>query len=461
MARKRKDDADTLLARGQRLVDVDNVEAEAVLRRAVAAATTGRSRGACEDALGILKRRQNDNDAAMTFFRAAIESCKEDRHQHGLVYALVHLAGVELDTALREDAILHLREALEVAKGRDALEAYVVDILSYALESAGEHDEAKAMAERGFELLAKSGDERQLGISLGNQAVQLQIAGKMKEAERGYVRAIALSERAGDLHNAAMMSCNLGTLFVAQGRFRDAAPHIEKGMALHEKIGNRAGAAHAALAMADIRSAEGDSLGTIELQKKALAAFHAAGNRYLEGVALGNMGNEEMTIGRLELALKHHAEAIELLTAVRQEQSVATVLTNMALALAETGKEAEALDAAKRAVEIFRKAKDGRWEGIAFLSLGMVQVLSNREAARQSWDRALELLDKAQDPSQISRVLGCQIAVFGDRSLIERAKKEAEASGDREAVLFIEALEKRSDLPRGVTSRLLTKALAR
>ncbi len=470
MARgRRKEDARALLLRGQGLVDVDNAEAETVLQKALTAATPA-LQGACQDALGILRRRTNDNDAAMTFFRASIESCRAGGDGKGETHALVHLAGVEIDTGLREEAIAHLREALAIAeKQRDpALEAHVADILSFALESAGDHDEAEVLAQRGLDLLAGTGDQRQLGISLGNQAVQHQIAGKMKEAERGYKRALELSERAGDLHNAAIVSCNLGTLWVAQGRFIEAAPFIERGMSIHEKIGNRAGAAHAALSMADLRSAEGDSLAAIELQKRAIAQFHAAGNRYLEGVALGNMGNEEMTVGRLELALKHHGEALELLRLARQEKSQGCVLTNQALALAELGRVDEGLAAAKRAGEIFRKAHDGRWEGIALLSIGLIQHLSNLEAAAQSYRRALELLEEAKDPSQPARVLICLAAIDirnGKKTeadaLLDRAKVEGEASGDQEAGILAESMRRGTDPPRGITGRLLWRVTFR
>jgi tetratricopeptide (TPR) repeat protein len=465
MARRRgKEDARSLLARGQGLVDVDNAEADRVLREALAAATTRTLEGACQDALGILRRRTSDNDAAMTLFRASIESCRADDDHAGEARALVHLAGVEIDTGLPEDAIAHLREGLAAAKKRrdPALEAHVADVLSFALEAAGEHEEAEALARHGLELLAGSSDERQLAISLGNQAVQHQLAGRMKEAERGYRRALELSERVGDLHNAATVSCNLGTLWVAQGRFLEAAPFIERGMSLHEKIGNRAGAAHAALSMADLRSSEGDSLAAIELQRRAIAQFHAAGNRYLEGVALGNMGNEEMTIGRLELALRHHGEAIELLRMVRQEKSEACVLTNQALALAEAGRTGEGLAGAERAREIFRKLRDGRWEGIALLSIGLIEHLSSPNAAAASYRRALELLEEAKDPSQIARALICLAAIdlrTGEKGradeLLDRAKAEGETSGDREVGLLVESMRRGTDPPRGITGRLL------
>jgi tetratricopeptide (TPR) repeat protein len=467
MARKTKkrEDAHALLARGQGLVDVNNAEAELVLQRALAAATTGKLRGACHDALGILRRRTNDSDGAMTAFREAITSYRTDGDGPGEAHALVHLAGVEIDTGLREDAIAHLREALAVAEKQKqpALEAHVADVLSFALDAAGEHEEAEALAQRGFELLSKTGDKRQLGISLGNKAVQDQIAGRMKEAERGYLRALEISEAVGDLHNAAIVACNLSTLCVARGRFTEAEPYIQRGMALHEKIGNRAGVAHAALSLADIKSAQGDSLATIELQRTAIAQFHSAGNRHLEGVALGNMANEEMTLGRLEQALEHHKQSIELLRAVRQENSEGSTLTNMALVLAELGRVADGLDAAKRAREIFAKAKDGRWEGIAFLSIGTIQHLSDLEAARQSYLRGLELLEAAEDPSQTARALlglaAIEIEEGKDASArLERAKELGAKAGERESALLAEALStKAKEPPRGIIGRLLWK----
>jgi len=466
MARRtKKEDAHALLARGQRLVDVNNAEAESVLQRALAASTTGRLRGACHDALGILRRRGNDSDGAMTAFRESISSCREDGDGPGEVRALVHLAGVEIDTGLREEAVTHLRDALAIAaRQRDpALEAHVADVLSFALDAAGQHAEAEALARRGFELLAKTGDHRQLGISLGNKAVQDQIAGRMKEAERGYARAFEISERAGDLHNAAVVACNFATLWVAQGRFVDAAPYIERGMALHERIGNHAGAAHAALSMADIKSAQGDSLATIELQQKAIAQFHATGNRYLEGVALGNMANEEMTLGRIEQALEHHTEAIELLRIAREESAEASVLTNQALVLAELGRIADGMEAAQRARAIFAKRNDRRWEGIALLSIGMIEHLSDLEAARRSYLRGLELVEAAADPSQTARALIGLAAIDLEQGTdakhrIERAKELAAQAGERESDLLADALLARADQPpRGIIGRLLWK----
>lgn len=467
--RGKKEDASALLARGQALVDANNAEAEAVLMRALGLATTPALRGACEDTLGLLRRRNNDSDGAMTFFRKAIDSYREGRHADGEARTLVHLAGVEIDTGLREEAIADLRTAFEVAKktGDDKLEAHVADVLSYALDAAGEKEEAEKLAKHGFDLLSKTGDKRQLGISLGNQAVQHQLACRFAEAEAGYRRALELSESAGDLHNAAIVAVNLSTLFVSRGRFTDAKPFIEKGMAMHEKIGNRAGAAHAALSMADILSAEGDSLGTIELQRKAIAVFHASGNRWLEGVALGNMANEEMTLHRLEQALEHHTQSIELLEKARQPHSVGSTLTNRALVLAEMGRIDDGLNDAKRALGIF-EGSDERWEGIAFLSLGMIQHLSTIiEAARQSYERGLELLEKAGDPSQTARALIGLAAIdiqrgFDDsaKEKLERAKELGKKAGERESAILADALlAKSKEPPRGIIARLLWRVL--
>ncbi len=345
--KKRIDNPGDLLRRGLALVDVDNTQAAELLKRALLLSKDDAQRGACHDALGILQRRVGDNDAAMTSFRAAIESHRAGKDRSGEARALVHLAGVEIDTSAPGHGLDHLREAFAVAKAHTdpTLEAHVADVLSYALSNVGQHDEARAVSEYGLALLEKSGNPSQLGVSLGNLGVQLQLQGKLKEAEHQYRRALALSERAGDLHNAAIVLCNLASAAVGQGRFVEAAPLIERGIAFHKKMGNRAGEAHGSLLLADVLSVRGDSLGACKLQREAAAQFHHAGNRWMEGVALGNLGNEEATIGALDRARAHHREALDLLRIVGKEHSEGSVLTGAALALAEAGEVGEALTA--------------------------------------------------------------------------------------------------------------------
>lgn len=468
MARKgrKKETSRELLFRGQQLVDANNAEADVLLQRALALATAPSEKGACQDALGILRRRTGDNDAAMTFFRAAIES-HHGSSPDGEARSLVHLSGVEIETGLLEDAIDHLRSAWTIANahGDATLQAHVADVLSYALEAHGDHEEAAAIGARGLALLEGGDRGGQLGISLGNKGAQLQIAGKSSEAEHQYKRAIVASERAGDLHNLANVLCNLGSLCVARGRFTEAAPWIERGMAVHEKIGNQTGAAHAALLMADLRSAAGDSLEAIALQREAIAKFHTAGNRYFEGIALGNMGNEEMTLGRLDQALAHHREAIDLLRMMKQEKSEGCVLTNQALVFAETDRIEDALEAAKRAADIFHRAEDVRWLGIALLSWGLIEHLRDRAAARRLYESSLELLVRTDDPSQTARVLLCLAAIDireGRNPSLDRAIGLAETAGDREAVNLANALRNSREKPGrlGVTGRLLWRTLS-
>jgi tetratricopeptide (TPR) repeat protein len=110
----------------------------------------------------------------------------------------------------------------------------------------------------------------------------------------------------------------------------------------------------------------------------AREAAHRAGNRVGEAIAWNSLGVALQETGRAEEAIDAHTRARDLHQAAGDRQGEAGAWGNLGVALWETGRVREAIDAHTRARDLFQAARDRPREAMAWDNLG----LALREAGR-------------------------------------------------------------------------------
>ncbi|WP_350284008.1 tetratricopeptide repeat protein [Streptomyces graminofaciens] len=124
--------------------------------------------------------------------------------------------------------------------------------------------------------------------------------------------------------------------------------------------------------------------------RAALEAPHGAGGRLSEAIAQNNLGIALRETGRVEEAVEAHNRARDLHQAAGDRHGETAAWSNLGLTLREAGRVEEAIDALARARRLFQAAKDRHGEATTWSNLG----LTLREAGRV--EEAIEALAHAR-----------------------------------------------------------------
>ncbi|MEV7980790.1 tetratricopeptide repeat protein [Streptomyces sp. NPDC086519] len=130
----------------------------------------------------------------------------------------------------------------------------------------------------------------------------------------------------------------------------------------------------------------------------AREAAHGAGDRRSEAGTWNNLGLALLESGRAEEAIEAHTRARNLCQDADDRRSEATAWNNLGLALRRAGRAEEAIDAHTRARDLYQDADDRHSEAIAWNNLGLALLESNRaEEAIEAHTRARDLYQDADD----------------------------------------------------------------
>ncbi|WP_405863422.1 tetratricopeptide repeat protein [Streptomyces sp. NBC_01515] len=130
----------------------------------------------------------------------------------------------------------------------------------------------------------------------------------------------------------------------------------------------------------------------------AREAAHHTGNQVPEAIAWNNLGIALRQTGRTEEAIDAHTRARDLYRAARDHLREASAWNNLGAALSETGRVEEAIDAHTRARDLFQAVGDHHREAKAWDNLGTALRQADRaEEAINAHTRARDLYQAAGD----------------------------------------------------------------
>jgi len=284
-----------------------------------------------------------------------------------LARALLQLGTADRAAGLPDDALAHLREALELAgRGGDRLlEARGLRALGHALRDAGRHGEA---------------------------------------IDR-YRQALARYAELGRPGEEADVLDGLGMLHIARNQSAEALAHLERAERLRGEPGVGGGAWTRMLlgAANRLQGRLDEASGLIE---SGLEAFRAEGDRLGEGYALRELGALACDQARPGDGVRLHAQAEAVFAQLDHELGVGLAQESRGDACREQGELAEATRAYEQGAATFHRLGDRAREGRCLLELA--EVLARRGQLRPARERsaAAERLLDGLDLPEVEAVRG-------------------------------------------------------
>jgi tetratricopeptide (TPR) repeat protein len=369
-------------------------------------------RGQLEGAVG------KNVEAVATLERAVTEAAAA--HDDVLVArawtAQVEIVGHRL--AHRDQGLVLARaaDAAVIRAGRDPLlTADVAQMRGLILRGQARYADARVEMDRALALRRSALPEGDPAVA---QAVHdiaeiERMLGEMAAARAHHEQALAARTAAlgGDHPLVAVSHVNLGHVFYASGETAPAREHYLAALAIDERslspdhieVGN------VLVSLGAVALAEGDARAAESFERAGVIYRRALGeNHPLVAMVENNLGEVARRSGKLGLAERHFAQALEIRKRGEgaDERGIATVLNNLGDVLRMKGDVAAARASYQESLAIFEKlfGKDGALVAYPLMGLGALALEHEHDAAKAKrfFARALAIRENSEAaPSEI------------------------------------------------------------
>lgn len=166
-----------------------------------------------------------------------------------------------------------------------------------------------------------------------------------------------------------------------------------------------------------------------ELYDEAMAIHREVGNRGYEGMTHGNLGAFCQMHGRLDEAREHYEAALEVNRETGDSRVQAAVLGNLGVLHAEQGRPDEARACYEAALEVERRDGLHRYEGFVLSNLGILsRTEGNLDEARQQHEAALAIHREVGNRAMEGTELGYLGIIRAEEGRPEEARSLQEAA---------------------------------
>jgi len=199
------------------------------------------------------------------------------------------------------------------------------------------------------------------------------------------------AQRLGDPAALTLTHRCLGRTHALVGRHAEALDHLRQALALAEQSGDTTTQAHVHLALAWACAGQDHPDQALTHAGEALALFESLGDPVWVAEALNEVAYRQSTLGHHDEARIACERALALARAQNHRDGEAAVLDSLGYVCRQAGEGAEAVDYFRQALEKCQEIDDAYHEADALDHLGDAQAaLGQRDAARNSWSRAVE-----------------------------------------------------------------------
>ena len=212
--------------------------------------------------------------------------------------------------------------------------------------------------------------------------------------------ALAAAEHHQDRSGQAHIHRDFGFALCRLGRHQDARAHLEKALELFAQLGDRRGQAHAQLNIGTTFAGQDRYDTALRHARQALELLRAGGRQTLLANALNNIGWYHVHLGNFQQAVKYCQQSLAVHRGIGNgADGEAAALSSLGYAHQHLGHLAEAIAYYRQALEVYGVFGSRYEEAKTFKSLGDAQqAMGNMPAARDSWQRALSILDGLHHP---------------------------------------------------------------
>jgi len=187
--------------------------------------------------------------------------------------------------------------------------------LCWALSNLGSYAQGKSACEQAQKIGEDTGYRRLVALSFTNRANIARGEGSLDEALKLYQQALQVAEDIGSQRDVVGALNNVGLLLGSQGRSADAVKNYNKAMAVAREIDDKSLILLITNNLAAESQASGDYGGAGKLYDEALSMARAVGDKLGEERALGNSGNLDALLGKLQPSIAKLRQAVSIANA--------------------------------------------------------------------------------------------------------------------------------------------------
>jgi DNA-binding SARP family transcriptional activator/predicted negative regulator of RcsB-dependent stress response len=225
----------------------------------------------------------------------------------------------------------------------------------------------------------------------------LQRDGDWQDRIRTQQVALAAAERLGDRCLQARAHSSLGNAYTGIGQLALARHHLDRAVEAFQVVGSDVEKSKAHVSLGNLFSSEGRSQDAIRHFREAL---RLSTDPVARAIAVNNLSNEYSVLGSHQRAITLCLQAITLWTAVGDPHGAAGSWGSLGYTYHQLGHHAEAASCYSRAIRTFRDLGDRYNEATTLVKYGDNRLAVNdTSAARNAWQRAVDLLTPPQHPS--------------------------------------------------------------
>ncbi len=291
----------------------------------------------------------------------------------------------------------HQQRALAEALGDPLAQARAWNGLAYLQERLGKNRASIACAERAEALAHQAGEpgrgERVRALHLKGWAFY-RLSDAPAVLELGD-QTLKLCTQFNDRRGLAASYKLHGVAHLQLAHFREADRFFTQGLALCQDLGDRRNTAAMYSNLGESARMRGDYQAATELYQKALTLARQIGHRDSEVIYLSNLCAARLGLGQFAPAEADLRQAIAL-TANPNSCALAETYTILSLACLGQGKLAQALETARRALNLARESENDLYLGGAWRTLG--EVVSALKAGKAPAPEAVALSASLAEP---------------------------------------------------------------
>ena len=327
---------------------------------------------------------QGEYAAARELAFTALEASSQHSSDPGSATAHSLLGLIAQYEGRRPDALAHYREALRLSREHDLhrVESATLTNIGNAYAEWGKYAEARPYHEEAARLTRQMGDMAGLGKALTNLGNLLDSLGERTEAAYRYGEALAICREIEDSFGEGNALGNLGLIASAEGDHEKSWALHSQTLCIFQRIGYRWGEAWAQENMGGVAALLGMWDDAVYHYDKALEGYRSLNDRRGEAVALQGLAQASLANGKQETAELHATEALDIAREVDDQPVLGMCLERFGQAAASRDRGAEAADALRKAVALYRS------RGEEYLAVGPLAHLADLLLREGSIDEA-------------------------------------------------------------------------
>ena len=373
--------------------------------------------------LGEVCTLKGDYEAALEHYQKVLDSEKEDNSKaklHGKISELYANMGqyeraiesVDIGMKLGSDDVCGLLKT----KG-------------WILLRKGDHKEAKQIFREEFKIASSIDDDGKIAQALHDIGAADFRMGCMDEALEHMNRAVEHWERTDDLKGLSTSLNNIGIIYYYQSDFEKALEYHMKSLDIKEKIEDQRGVAISLNNIGAIYKNKGDLSSALECYQGSLDILEKVGDRSGVATSLNNIGTIYLYLEEYDDALEYLKGSLRMSEDVGDEQFTLNIRCSLNEVFLAQSKIKLALEHGKQIINRSKELGASGEEGIARRVQGMVlRESGDLEAAEKEFRKARELLDRADNRMEFTRVLYEYALLFHKRGQLERAQGHMKAA---------------------------------